>query len=115
MSGYIDSGRYDPCPCGSGKKFKRCCRDTVEELFDREMDRLLPRLVGRRETENLARKLIKELRREAFGPEKQQAVIFALSTCLEGGVNPVWETIFRISVSEAEVEDKDDPDGSEET
>lgn len=19
-------GRNDPCPCGSGKKFKRCCR-----------------------------------------------------------------------------------------
>ena len=18
-------GRYDPCPCGSGKQFKRCC------------------------------------------------------------------------------------------
>lgn len=20
------AGRNDPCPCGSGKKFKRCCR-----------------------------------------------------------------------------------------
>ena len=20
-------GRNDPCPCGSGKKFKKCCRD----------------------------------------------------------------------------------------
>jgi hypothetical protein len=21
-------GRNDPCPCGSGKKFKKCCADT---------------------------------------------------------------------------------------
>jgi hypothetical protein len=24
---YRDVGRNDPCPCGSGKKFKRCCLD----------------------------------------------------------------------------------------
>jgi tetratricopeptide (TPR) repeat protein len=23
-------GRNDPCPCGSGKKYKRCCRDKDE-------------------------------------------------------------------------------------
>ena len=23
-------GRNDPCPCGSGKKFKKCCQDTFE-------------------------------------------------------------------------------------
>jgi uncharacterized protein YecA (UPF0149 family) len=22
---YKDVGRNDPCPCGSGKKFKKCC------------------------------------------------------------------------------------------
>jgi hypothetical protein len=22
---YTDAGRNDPCPCGSGKKFKKCC------------------------------------------------------------------------------------------
>jgi uncharacterized protein YecA (UPF0149 family) len=22
-------GRNDPCPCGSGKKFKKCCLDKV--------------------------------------------------------------------------------------
>ena len=21
----VDAGRNDPCPCGSGKKFKKCC------------------------------------------------------------------------------------------
>lgn len=23
---WLDAGRNDPCPCGSGKKFKRCCQ-----------------------------------------------------------------------------------------
>lgn len=23
-------GRNDPCPCGSGKKFKKCCEDKVK-------------------------------------------------------------------------------------
>ncbi|MFC6049659.1 SEC-C metal-binding domain-containing protein, partial [Methylobacterium hispanicum] len=26
---YRDVGRNDPCPCGSGKKFKKCCLDKV--------------------------------------------------------------------------------------
>jgi uncharacterized protein YecA (UPF0149 family) len=25
-------GRNDPCPCGSGKKFKKCCLETVREI-----------------------------------------------------------------------------------
>ncbi len=25
------SGRNDPCPCGSGKKYKQCCLGKVEE------------------------------------------------------------------------------------
>lgn len=24
------AGRNDPCPCGSGKKFKKCCEDKVK-------------------------------------------------------------------------------------
>lgn len=24
-------GRNDPCPCGSGRKFKRCCLETGHE------------------------------------------------------------------------------------
>ncbi len=27
---YRNVGRNDPCPCGSGKKFKKCCLDKVE-------------------------------------------------------------------------------------
>lgn len=26
----VKPGRNDPCPCGSGKKFKNCCRDKLE-------------------------------------------------------------------------------------
>lgn len=25
-------GRNDPCPCGSGKKYKRCCADKAESV-----------------------------------------------------------------------------------
>lgn len=28
---FKDVGRNDPCPCGSGKKFKKCCLGKVEE------------------------------------------------------------------------------------
>lgn len=91
-------------------------QEEITELFGNEMEKLLPRLVDREMTEDLAWKLIKAMRREQFNLEKQSAVIFALLTCLEGGVNPVWETIFRISASEAEIEEvEDDPDGSEGT
>ena len=24
-------GRNDPCPCGSGKKYKKCCYDKLEK------------------------------------------------------------------------------------
>jgi len=26
-------GRNDPCPCGSGKKYKKCCADTDTLMF----------------------------------------------------------------------------------
>ena len=28
VAGLARVGRNDPCPCGSGKKFKKCCHDT---------------------------------------------------------------------------------------
>lgn len=28
---YIETGRNDPCPCGSGKKYKRCCLPLLED------------------------------------------------------------------------------------
>lgn len=27
-------GRNDPCPCGSGKKYKFCCMNKTKELID---------------------------------------------------------------------------------
>jgi hypothetical protein len=27
-------GRNDPCPCGSGKKFKKCCLNKIHFIFD---------------------------------------------------------------------------------
>lgn len=33
-------GRNDPCPCGSGKKYKRCC-SALHEASGRERQRLL--------------------------------------------------------------------------
>jgi hypothetical protein len=36
---FRDVGRNDPCPCGSGKKFKKCCLARVQagETIDRAM------------------------------------------------------------------------------
>lgn len=33
LNAYKDTGRNDPCPCGSGKKFKKCCYTKVEALI----------------------------------------------------------------------------------
>ena len=29
----IKVGRNDPCPCGSGKKYKNCCIETADGLY----------------------------------------------------------------------------------
>ncbi len=38
-------GRNDPCPCGSGKKYKKCCAEKnespLETLIDEELERIL--------------------------------------------------------------------------
>ncbi|WP_088006806.1 tetratricopeptide repeat protein [Indiicoccus explosivorum] len=37
-----DIGRNDPCPCGSGKKYKKCCgKDTAADLVNQELDKSL--------------------------------------------------------------------------
>ena len=33
-------GRNDPCPCGSGKKYKKCCISMVSENSDDKMNEL---------------------------------------------------------------------------
>jgi preprotein translocase subunit SecA len=30
LRAYDKVGRNDPCPCGSGKKWKKCCKDSKE-------------------------------------------------------------------------------------
>ena len=35
---YSSVGRNDPCPCGSGAKFKNCCIDKVEKQTRAERD-----------------------------------------------------------------------------
>jgi hypothetical protein len=30
-------GRNDPCPCGSGKKYKRCCEKTESEMREHKL------------------------------------------------------------------------------
>ena len=42
---YSSVGRNDPCPCGSGEKFKNCCIDKVEKQTRAERD---ARLFGSR-------------------------------------------------------------------
>jgi len=31
-------GRNDPCPCGSGKKYKRCCGARAQTYMEREQE-----------------------------------------------------------------------------
>jgi len=33
MQQLVDVGRNDPCPCGSGRKFKKCCLDAREDAL----------------------------------------------------------------------------------
>jgi hypothetical protein len=50
-------GRNDPCPCGSGKKYKKCCLDKVQLAVK------LAKEQSRKEMEEdweLGQKLIKE-------------------------------------------------------
>ena len=34
-----DIGRNDPCPCGSGKKYKKCCADKDQAKQHAEMEK----------------------------------------------------------------------------
>jgi uncharacterized protein YecA (UPF0149 family) len=36
---FVDVGRNDKCPCGSGKKYKKCCLDSgkYERYKDKEL------------------------------------------------------------------------------
>ena len=38
-------GRNDPCPCGSGKKYKRCCAGKNEEFLEQQVGQDLNRII----------------------------------------------------------------------
>lgn len=57
--------------------------------------------------EALAWELIHAVRGRSFGTENLSAILAVLLFSLDDEVNPAWESIFRISVSEAGVEDDD--------
>ncbi|CAN5199010.1 hypothetical protein BH24PSE2_BH24PSE2_08750 [soil metagenome] len=40
----MKTGRNDPCPCGSGRKYKRCCLDKSKRMS--RTQKLLALLIG---------------------------------------------------------------------
>lgn len=54
VRGSAKPGRNDPCPCGSGKKYKKCCAITDNQVPPAE---LIRRRI-RRETEGLSQKIL---------------------------------------------------------
>ncbi len=58
----VDIGRNSPCPCGSGKKYKRCCiqRGNLALPTDQEFD-------ARRSQELMARRIITRDQRPGMG------------------------------------------------
>lgn len=45
-------GRNDPCPCGSGKKYKKCCGQSGASSNSRKVDGLLPQAISALESGN---------------------------------------------------------------
>jgi len=63
----VESGRNDPCPCGSGKKYKQCCA-ALRALAAPENDPCVPAV----------EKLLRFGAREEF----QEAMAFGMAKCL---------------------------------
>ncbi|WP_206601407.1 YecA family protein [Indiicoccus explosivorum] len=57
------TGRNDPCPCGSGQKYKKCCGKPkeIEELIDEELERVMQgaitESIGHREHEEISQRI----------------------------------------------------------
>ena len=62
MTGIGDIGRNDPCPCGSGRKFKKCCINNPLSLFPQHISernrRWTPEEVNQIPTEKIIEKLV---------------------------------------------------------
>ena len=72
-------GRNDPCPCGSGKKWKRCHGDDVAE---HNAD------IKRREAERRARAVAEGRRIEFVNGSSAESGVAALDKAMEGGIPP---------------------------
>lgn len=78
-------GRNDPCPCGSGKKYKKCClnkdqSNRVSQLVQRERTSVEP-------GDSLRRKIVRFMEREEFKKYVIPAVRLYWKT-LEEGLEP---------------------------
>ncbi|BAQ09788.1 hypothetical protein OXB_1317 [Bacillus sp. OxB-1] len=78
-------GRNDPCPCGSGKKFKKCCSlkesDPVETLTGEELNRIIasvyehpPTATDRADFEKYRRQWLSRLEKSWGREEIEEAV-----------------------------------------
>jgi len=96
-------GRNDPCPCGSGKKYKKCCIDKgsdpviyMKQKIDRFHERIVDELM-RHGDKMFNSEALYEAADEFFGwPEEEEAeeldleghlTVFYPGTCLNGGSN----------------------------
>jgi hypothetical protein len=61
---YKGVGRNDPCPCGSGKKFKKCCLDKIDALAPSVSSIPAPRLDADADADDVL------LREDVFGDDE---------------------------------------------
>ena len=87
----IKIGRNDPCPCGSGKKYKKCCANTASpvlvEKYSKGHDGAIERAVGWLMTKHrkAASVAIEDMILDGLSKEEQEA--------LEAQDEQVWRTI----------------------
>lgn len=64
---YTSIGRNEPCPCGSGKKYKRCCLPSIQrwDIIDRKIDEGYGYLGGQEEGDDE-----EEQRKSEYDPVK---------------------------------------------
>lgn len=58
-------GRNDPCPCGSGKKYKKCCGAAMPDLGPNPAERGRTRILGELVAFATGRQFDDEFRRAA--------------------------------------------------
>lgn len=88
-------GRNDPCPCGSGKKFKKCCQDqaVVSAAVQRFQENYATRLTAHQEQTH--QQMIEAMKANGMDP----AYIYAAE---KSGVIVFQETMHLLSPEELE-------------